>query len=212
MLFCSASCVDFGSSGSGVVRQWNQSGPASSPVYQYSFAGPLTMSKGCDLAIELKRDNTPLRDYIYRGSNPAVVTDATCYMDWIAEQYQLRLENTYESKESCSKSSGNKEDINKEVCWTSDRTRCDWTKVDSETETLYDSCRLYAEEGIAKNVFQCIDDQVSPVSYTAYAKLILQNRFSVCPNNCRGVNPNSIVGGGTSRLKSSGSPQIQMIK
>ena len=129
-----ASCVDFGSSGSGVVRQWRQYGVSQqldgslAPVYQYSLAGPLTMSKGCDEALELRRDDTVLRNYIYRGSNPAVVTDATCYMDWIAEQYQLRLENTYESKESCSKSSGNKEDINKEVCWTSDRTRCDWAR------------------------------------------------------------------------------------
>ena len=149
--------MDFGSSGSGVVRQWNQSGPASSPVYQYSFAGPLTMSKGCDLAIELKRDNTPLRDYIYRGSNPAVVTDATCYMDWIAEQYELRLENDYESKTSCSQSSGDKEDINQDVCRTANGDTCDFTYPG------YESCRLYTEEGIAKNVFQCVNTQVSAV-------------------------------------------------
>ena len=209
MLFCSASCVDFGSSGSGVVRQWNQSGPASSPVYQYSFAGPLTMSKGCDLAIELKRDNTPLRDYIYRGSNPAVVTDATCYMDWIAEQYQLRLENTYESKPTCSKSSGDKEDINKEVCWTSDRTRCDWTKY--HNGKLHDSCRLYADEGIAKNVFQCKDTEVSAVHLTVSAKFkfIPQDRFSICPNNCRGVDPNSIIGAGVVPAIIGGSLQIK---
>ena len=84
------------------------------------------MSKGCDEAIELSRDETPLRDYIFRGSNPVVVTDATCYMDWIAEQYNLRLEDDYESKESCSQSSGDKEDINKDVCRTSDLLRCDW--------------------------------------------------------------------------------------
>ena len=155
MLFCSASCVDFGSSGSGVVRQWrpyNIKGTLS-PVYQYSFAGPLSLSKGCDEALELRRDKTNLRDYIYRGSNPAVVTDATCYMDWIAEQYQLRLDYDYERKASCSQSSGDKQDINKSECVTASGYPCDWT--------VWDSCRLYAEEGIAKNVFQCIASDVS---------------------------------------------------
>ena len=152
--------MDFGSSGSGVVRQWEaydtiqQYDGSLTPVYQYSFAGPLTMSKGCDEALELRRDETPLRDYIYRGSNPVVVTDATCYMGWIAEQYNLRLEYDYESKESCFKSSGDKEDINKDVCWTASNDYCDWTQPG------YESCRLYTEEGIAKNVFQCIDTKV----------------------------------------------------
>ena len=88
--------MDFGSSGSGVVRQWEPYGTVQqidgsfSPVYKYSFAGPLTMSKGCDQAVELRTRDPKARKYIYRGSNPAVVTDATCYMDWIAEQYQLR--------------------------------------------------------------------------------------------------------------------------
>ena len=108
--------MDFGSSGSGVVREWKnydtveQLDGTSRPVYQYSFAGPLTMSKGCDEAIELRRDDTKLRDYFYRGSNPVVVTDATCYMDWIAEQYQLRLDYDYERKASCSQSSGDRRD------------------------------------------------------------------------------------------------------
>ena len=166
MLVCSASCVDFGSSGSGVVRQWRQYATAQqldgtfSPVFQYSFAGPLTMSKGCDEALELRRDDTVLRDYIYRGSNPAVVTDATCYMDWIAEQYNLRLEDDYESKASCSQSSGDKEDLNKARCVTANNNLCDWTQTNLDG-TVHDSCRLYAEEGIAKNVFQCIDSQVT---------------------------------------------------
>ena len=151
--------MDFGSSGSGVVRQWRQYNIIQqldgtfSPVYQYSFAGPLTMSKGCDEAIELSREETLLRDYIYRGSNPVVVTDATCYMNWIAEQYHLRVEDDYESKASCSQSTGDKEDINQEECSTANGDSCDW-------QPGYETCRLYAEEGVAKNVFQCKDTKV----------------------------------------------------
>ena len=156
--------MDFGSSGSGVVRQWRKYGtaqplsltlsPQSVPVYQYSYAGPLTMSKGCDQALEINTRDKEARKYIYRGSNPAVVTDATCYMDWIAEQYQLELEDDYDSKASCSQSSGDKEDINQEECSTANGDRCDWTQPG------YETCRLYAEEGVAKNVFQCKDTKV----------------------------------------------------
>ena len=74
------------------------------------------MSKGCDEAIEVrdvKKERTKIRDYIYRGSNVAVVSDATCYMDWIAEEYNMRLDYQYD-KSTCSKSFGNKNDINRQ--------------------------------------------------------------------------------------------------
>ena len=198
--------MDFGSSGSGVVREWKnydtveQLDGTSRPVYQYSFAGPLTMSKGCDEAIELRRDDTKLRDYFYRGSNPVVVTDATCYMDWIAEQYQLRLDYDYERKASCSQSSGDKQDIDKDTCVTANTELCDWT-LDFEG-TVWDSCRLYAEEGIAKNVFQCITRKIGNVVsnhqiiYSMFVNFTYQRYFSTCSNNCRGVDPNSIIGAG----------------
>ena len=98
-----ASCLDFGSSGSGVVRESlpyrvnycgeeDQNGDRfvrikekeqlslsySRTAYQYSFVGPLSLSKGCDYAIPLERstfssvtgntlDFSPLLDYAYRG-------------------------------------------------------------------------------------------------------------------------------------------------
>ena len=132
-----ASCIDFGSSGSGFVRRYKKyatrtetTDPANqtpwvpnlpsytrtADYYQYSFAGPLSMSKGCDEAIEVSagRDSSgTLREYIYRGSNVAVVTDTTCYMDWIAEEYNMRLDYQYD-KSTCSKTFGNKNDINRQ--------------------------------------------------------------------------------------------------
>ena len=156
--------MDFGSSGSGVVREWRPYSTArqlDGTVYQYSFAGPLSMSKGCDEAIlEYQDAETNLKYFIYRGSNPAVVSDATCYMDWIAEQYNLRLDYDYDRKASCFQSSGDKQDINKDVCMTASNTTCDWTQTD-DNGTVWDSCWLFAEEGRAKNVFQCKDTSVS---------------------------------------------------
>ena len=90
----SASCADFGSSGSGVVREWkplesgfnfdnftqdpiNPSSPFLDTRYQYSFVGPLSMSKGCDMSIDInslvfKNEQiipayTP--EYVYRGNH-----------------------------------------------------------------------------------------------------------------------------------------------
>ena len=54
---------------------------------------------------------------IYLGENPVVATDATCFMSWIAKEYGLKLPRDYATKETCSKSTGDKTDINKDVCW-----------------------------------------------------------------------------------------------
>ena len=42
---------------------------------------------------------------------------------------------------------------------TSNGRLCDWSKLGLDGK-VHDSCRLFADEGIAKNVFQCIDSQV----------------------------------------------------
>ena len=65
-----ASCADFGSSGSAIVREWRTvPGQAANPVTQYSFVGPLTMSKGCDLTLEVNvaNEDLPTQDFIPRG-------------------------------------------------------------------------------------------------------------------------------------------------
>ena len=85
------SCVDFGSSGSGVVREWKKYNEILSvdfgvdyvdgsdtgkkeEHYQYSFVGPLSMSKGCDLSLDIfaKDYDDPEIDnveFVYRGKN-----------------------------------------------------------------------------------------------------------------------------------------------
>ena len=43
-----------------------------------------------------------------------MVTDATCFMGWIAEQYGLKLPREYKVKDSCTKPYGDVNDVNKE--------------------------------------------------------------------------------------------------
>ena len=87
-----ASCPDFGGSGSAIVRECrpyeegynfdqlsedphNPNSPFIDTRYQYSFVGPLSMSKGCDLSRDFNAILNPFisrnpfyqPDYIYRG-------------------------------------------------------------------------------------------------------------------------------------------------
>jgi len=187
-----ASCPDFGSSGSGVVREWRQydvgpgfdtENPADDPQYQYSFVGPLSMSKGCDLTFDINRIDQNVPEFVYRGKNPLIATDAACYMNWVAAEYGLELENQYETKDSCLQSTGDKTDINKDDCLTQYGTKCDFSN------TGYEQCQLISQEGIAYNINQCIDTK---------------GLNATCFNNCKGVDPNSIIGAGVAAAAATG--------
>ena len=89
-----------------------------------------------------------------------VATDALCFMPWIAAEYGLRLGEDYQVRPSCFTGVGDKEDINKEVCWTQYGTRCNFSYVDPDTGEQWDRCRVWTQEGIAFNVHQCRDENV----------------------------------------------------
>ena len=101
-----ASCVLFGNSGAGVVRKFD----TIEGTDRYSWTGPLTMSKGCDIAWIVDNSIT------YASENPSVFTDAYCYLDWIAKQYGKSLPDTYMKPESCKEAKGKIDDINKSFC------------------------------------------------------------------------------------------------
>ena len=99
LIFISGSCPEFGVSGSGIVREWKKrlsdigeeiTGPAIDDIdkkelqYQYSFVGPLSMSKGCDLTADFSgnrkleesqsqsRQNSlenRIPEFVYRGKS-----------------------------------------------------------------------------------------------------------------------------------------------
>jgi len=174
-----ASCVLFGNSGSGVIRKFANTG-------RYSWTGPLSMSKGCDLATS--QNNT----ISYASQNAAVFTDASCFMDWIASQYGLKMPESYKKPDSCTLEKGNKNDIDQHFCKgllikkneTLKESFCDWTKKDNNSIT-WDKCRLFSQEGYAYNLHQCMDKD---------------NNTLLCANNCKGVDPNAVVVGGTAVL------------
>ena len=125
-MFLSGSCPEFGVSGSGIVREWEKridaTGPAldeadPDPNYRYSFVGPLSMSKGCDLTADfsanrkLEKEDDELGDripeFVYRGKLAILLTFLnsqlfqlglveTQFWDTLFEP-PLSLENPFES-------------------------------------------------------------------------------------------------------------------
>ena len=61
---------------------------------------------------------------------------------------------------------------------------CDWDQLD-EANRKWSQCRLVAAEGFSYNVFQCKD---------------MNGEVGTCSNNCRGVDPNAIIIGGSAVL------------
>jgi hypothetical protein len=182
--------------------------------------------------------------FIYGSKNPGVVTDARCYMGWIASQYDMDLPAGYTVPASCRQSSGSREDIQQQQCrihtgYDLERPKfmpcpgvqvdqttqnpnctdvanfhtdcskqaitgchysitkhithgfCDFTHTetnDKGNRTIWTECRLAATKGYSYNVYQCYDRR---------------GKKGTCANNCRGVDPNAIIIGGTAVLAAS---------
>ena len=63
---------------------------------------------------------------------------------------------------------------------------CDWSqRDDDDDEEPWDRCRLVAAEGFSYNIFRCKDRY---------------GGIGTCSNNCRGVDPNAIIIGGSAVL------------
>ena len=142
-------------------------------------------SKGCDNAWIYKNSIT------YASENPNVFTDAYCYLDWIAEKYGMAMPDSYTKPAYCSISKGRIDDIDQDVCRATGNadsgvgeTFCSFNQTDEDGKP-FDKCRLLAAEGFAYNLFQCRDQY---------------NRSAICANNCKGVDPNAVVIGGTAIL------------
>ena len=213
-----ASAVEFGNSGSGIMRPFRSAGRQAESAVRYSWAGVLSMSKGANYPIFYTQNNISFIELM--SNNPTVFTDASCYLDWIADQYNLRLPADYTLPPHCSQSSGSREDVN--------RTRCVARNLDVAATTRledvhivqganpslprplqycnfylgpgpefeqFNQCRLFFNNAgkpkLSRNFFYCVitDENGRP-------------SLAACANNCRGVDPNAVVVGGTAALLS----------
>jgi hypothetical protein len=185
-----ASTVQFGVSGSGIVRPFlhtDQTGGSSTP--RYSWIGPLSLSKGSDSPLQ---SSNLVRSQF--SENPAVFTDASCYLGWIAAQYNLTLPAGYSAPDSCDKSSGNILDANNTDCLSQSvdlvRPQAPETLKCNFSDPERTKCRLSSFPNFNPNLRPATNANVF------YCKNI-NGKDAVCANNCPGVDPNAVVVGGT---------------
>jgi hypothetical protein len=171
-----AGAVKFGMSGSGLVRPFY----SNNNKVSYSWIGPLSLSKGTDRYVS---SASHYSDY---SSNPAVFTDARCYMDWIAKQYGLSLPAGYSMPPYCALATGDKLAANNSNCLS----RALYINEDFETPKR---CNFTSDEN------KCTLAERSGESQLTVCFNIL-NQLAICANDCPGVDPNAVVVGGVAAL------------
>ena len=171
-----AGAVTFGISGSGLMRPFTYSNSKEAET-RYRWDGPLSPFKGSDLSTVFPPH------IIYYSSNPAVFTDARCYLDWIAAQFGLTLPAGYAKPASCDKSNGDKAAQNNTNCLSQHPNSLKLKKCNF-TSTL-PKCSY--DEYI--NGYFC-----KTKNYPFW--------IGICTNDCPGVDPNAVVVGGITALAS----------
>jgi hypothetical protein len=181
-----AGSVYFGISGSGLVRPFYYTFLNGTKTTRYSWIGPLSMSKGSDRTVGSQYSGP-----VSYSSNPAVFTDARCYLDWIAAQYGLSMPSGYIKPASCATASGNKAAVNNTNCLSrailfnetsNNPENCDFSELSKCILYAYD---FYAKPAYNLNFYFCFD---------------VQGRPAICANDCPGVDPNAVVVGGEAAL------------
>jgi hypothetical protein len=179
-----AGAVQFGISGSGIVRPFVPKSEANGQV-RYSWAGLLSFAKGSDYTVVFDG-----RELINYSSNPAVFTDARCYMPWIAAQYGLGLPAGYTEPSACSEATGVKEAVNNTNCLSRaivlDGTFNATGPLRCNFKPGFEKCQLFAYNEKAKPTY----------NLNFYYCMNVLDQPAICANDCPGVDPNAVVVGG----------------
>ena len=120
------------------------------------------------------------------SQNPNVYTKLSCFLPWIAEQYNMEYESPGITEEECEAGTGNKDDIAGAGacrCACSSETLCKFPFYFNGK--YYDQCTMLEEDNFILPVFRCpVFDTVNKIngtnSYT-YEDLVQQvsNRFNL---------------------------------
>ena len=171
-----AGAVTFGISGSGLMRPFTYSNSKEAET-RYRWDGPLSPFKGSDLSTVFPPH------IIYYSSNPAVFTDARCYLDWIAAQFGLTLPAGYAKPASCDKSNGDKAAQNNTNCLS---------------RNIYRQRRNPETCAFTSTFPKCTYND----NFNGYYCKSNNSEAAICANDCPGVDPNAVVVGGITALVS----------
>merc|ERR1712032_619814 len=151
---------------------------ASTRLYAEGF---LSYIKGCTLLALSNRGGTKGRTSLLfqETTNPSVYTKLSCFLPWIAEQYDMDFTKSVEdSNDECSSGSGDITDYNSDTC------RCTCPGEDLcifpfyWNGKLFDQCTFLEEEEFLFPVFRCptrnITRKITGINSFVYADLVKQ--------------------------------------
>ena len=183
--FTRESCFSPGDSGSPLMVQY-QGGQDRMHV-----VGLLSGTKGCHVATSPFKDsiiNNPVHAGVQdlltspppntidpnildqRVQNPTIYTKLSCYLPWVAEQYNMKYQNSDEEDKACQKGSGDKNVGNNNLCRATEVAPKSITSLGVQTlETIeleckfpfyyngvkYHECILFTELDFTFPVFRC---------------------------------------------------------
>jgi len=161
---------------------------------RFAWQGPLSTSYGCDRHIfPFFFPGGDTLGSRYHAENSGIFTDGRCYLEWIADQYNMDLSpalltvaTTPETvtpagtpTPTCAAGVGDRADRDRDVCTANTRQQCIFANAE-------DKCQVRAVEGFLQLVYAC---QTTMNEYGG--------TLGVCPNNCKGVDLDGIIAGGT---------------
>ena len=142
--------------------------------------GILSYIKGCELLSVIAQGAATL--LLQESQNPNVYTKLSCFLPWIAEQYNMEYESPGFTEDECTAGTGNKTEIagaGECRCACSTESLCRFPFYFNGK--YYDQCTMLEEDNFILPVFRCpIYDTVNKIngtnSYT-YEDLVQQVRY-----------------------------------
>merc|ERR1719153_128948 len=156
--FTRQSCFSTGDSGSPLMTSDNDD--------RRYIEGVLSFVKGCDqfiFGLDKEEFSTGTTYTLtQRSTNPATYTRLSCFLPWIAAQYNMEYSSTGAEDQTCTAGSGDTED-KKNICRNTLSNEFD-LREEAEFECIfpfyyngkkYDECILFEELGFVYPVFRC---------------------------------------------------------
>ena len=131
---------------------------------RFSLIGVQSFTKGCST---FSYYSSPLFSQLFQQSiNPFVYAKVSCYLPWIAKQYNMIFEQTGDIDPDCTTGQGDLEELNDEVCRTNPATYFSNSNARIEPEPVcifpfqlddqtWNECLMSGIEDFTHPVFRC---------------------------------------------------------
>ena len=180
--FSRQSCFSSGESGSPLIAQAKLS---NSMPEQWTAIGILSFVKSCDVfSFGTRNPAQRTGELVQNSENPAVYTELSCYLPWVAEQYGMR----YSGGAACSPAAGSRQPS--QPCRNTPSSLVELFTGERKCklpfyyrDRLYHRCVLFEEDGFVYPVYRCPTRSVTTKINGTNSYAWLQAGDGLCPSD-----------------------------